>query len=205
MPAGRRRLARGRAWLDRAKAASSRGPIMKILDQQQVRRALVRIAHEIIERNGGVDGLALVGIRRPGVPLAERIAGSIGSIEGHAPAVGAVDVTMYRDDHGRLGTTAEVRPTDIPFDINGLRVILVDDVLFTGRTIRCALDALVDFGRPAAVQLAVLVDRGHRELPIRADYVGKNIPTSVDQVVRVELEELGGNDGVYLEAVADGD
>lgn len=159
---------------------------------------LLRIAHEILERNGGVD-LALLGIRTTGVPLAERLAATMESIEGRAPDLGSVDVTMYRDDQGRLGTTAVVGPTDIPFDINDRTVVLVDDVLFTGRTIRSALDALMDFGRPAAVQLAVLVDRGHRELPIRADYVGTNIPTSIDQTVQVRLAEIDGEDAVYLE------
>jgi pyrimidine operon attenuation protein/uracil phosphoribosyltransferase len=163
-----------------------------------VGRVLLRIAHEILERNGGVD-LALLGIRTTGVPLAERLAATMESIEGRAPDLGSVDVTMYRDDQGRLGTTAVVGPTDIPFDINDRTVVLVDDVLFTGRTIRSALDALMDFGRPAAVQLAVLVDRGHRELPIRADYVGTNIPTSIDQTVQVRLAEIDGEDAVYLE------
>jgi pyrimidine operon attenuation protein/uracil phosphoribosyltransferase len=163
-----------------------------------VGRVLLRIAHEILERNGGVD-LALVGIRTTGVPLAGRLAATMESIEGRAPDLGSVDVTMYRDDQGRLGTAAVIGPTDIPFDITDRTVVLVDDVLFTGRTIRSALDALMDFGRPAAVQLAVLVDRGHRELPIRADYVGTNIPTSIDQTVQVRLAELDGEDAVYLE------
>jgi len=169
-----------------------------VLDSGRVGRVLLRIAHEILERNGGVD-LALLGIRTTGVPLAERLAATMESIEGRAPDLGSVDVTMYRDDQGRLGTTAVVGPTDIPFDINDRTVVLVDDVLFTGRTIRSALDALMDFGRPAAVQLAVLVDRGHRELPIRADYVGTNIPTSIDQTVQVRLAEIDGEDAVYLE------
>ncbi|HIF64519.1 MAG TPA: bifunctional pyr operon transcriptional regulator/uracil phosphoribosyltransferase PyrR [Deltaproteobacteria bacterium] len=169
-----------------------------VLDSGSVGRVLLRIAHEILERNGGAD-LALVGIRTTGVPLAGRLAATMKSIEGRAPDLGSVDVTMYRDDQGRLGTAAVVGQTDIPFDITDRTVVLVDDVLFTGRTIRSALDALMDFGRPAAVQLAVLVDRGHRELPIRADYVGKNIPTSIDQTVQVRLAELDGEDAVYLE------
>ena len=174
-----------------------------ILSADQVRRALSRIAHEILERNGGPQGLALVGIRSTGVPLAERIAAAIERIEGEAPAVGAVDVTLYRDDHGSMGNTAKLHTTVVPFNISGMTVVLVDDVLFTGRTIRSAMDALIDLGRPAAIQLAVLVDRGHRELPIRADYVGKNIPTARDQKVRVRLEEIDGTDGVVLEENSD--
>ncbi|HYC01506.1 MAG TPA: bifunctional pyr operon transcriptional regulator/uracil phosphoribosyltransferase PyrR [Candidatus Limnocylindrales bacterium] len=178
---------------------------VEVLDSLRLRRALTRIAHEIVERNGGSQGLALVGIHTCGVPLARRIASEIGRIEGETPPpVGAIDITLYRDDAGRLGATARMEPTNIPFDIQERKVVLVDDVLYTGRTIRSALDALVDFGRPAAVQLAVLVDRGHRELPIRADYVGKNVPTSRTQKVRVDLTELGGSDAVYLEEVSDG-
>jgi pyrimidine operon attenuation protein/uracil phosphoribosyltransferase len=171
----------------------------EILSDAQVRRALTRIAHEIVERNGGVEGLAVIGIHSTGVPLAERIAEAIGRVEGSEPPVGAVDVTLYRDDVGQLGTTANVRPTVVPFDVCGLTVVLVDDVLFTGRTIRSAMDALIDLGRPAAVQLAVLVDRGHRELPIRADYVGKNIPTAREQTVRVRLDAIDAGDAVLLE------
>jgi len=177
----------------------------QMFDAAQLRRALTRIAHEILERNGGADGLALVGIRSHGVPLAERISESIGLIEGGpAPAVGAMDITLYRDDAGRLGSTAMIQPTDIPFDVNDMTIVLVDDVLYTGRTIRSAMDALTDFGRPAAIQLAVVVDRGHRELPIRADYVGKNIPTSRDQKVLVELTELDDRDGVFLQEAPNG-
>ncbi len=175
-----------------------------ILDAAQIRRALRRIAHEIVERNGGAEDLALVGIRTLGVPLAHRLAAEITAIEGITPSVGAVDVTLYRDDAGRHGTTVNVEPTEIPFEIEDQKVVLVDDVLYTGRTIRCAMDALIDFGRPAGVQLAVLVDRGHRELPIRADYVGKNIPTSRSQKVQVRLTEVSEVDGVYLEEVGSG-
>jgi pyrimidine operon attenuation protein/uracil phosphoribosyltransferase len=173
-----------------------------VLDADQARRAIVRIAHEIVERNGGAEGLVLVGIQTTGVPLARAIAGAIAAIEGAAPAVGAMDVTLYRDDAGRLGATAKMAPTDIPFSIDELKVVLVDDVFFTGRTIRSALNALMDFGRPAQVQLAVLIDRGHRELPIRADYVGKNVPTNRDQKVRVGIDEQGHVEGAWIEEVA---
>jgi len=173
-----------------------------LLTADQIRRALVRISHEIVERNGGAGDLALVGIRRAGVPLAERIAATIFEIEGTRPDLGSVDVTLYRDDGGRLGATAKVGPTLINFAVDARRIVLVDDVLYTGRTIRAALDALMDLGRPAWVQLAVLVDRGHRELPIRADYVGKNVPTSHEHNVRVCLSEMGdAQDGVYLDTV----
>jgi len=177
---------------------------VEVLDEAGLRRALIRIAHEVVERNGGVGDLVLVGIHRAGVPLARRIAAAIARIEGVEPPAGAIDITMYRDDAGRLGATAKVEPTDIPFDLQGKKVVLVDDVLYTGRTIRAALDALIDFGRPAAVQLAVLVDRGHRELPIRADYVGKNVPTSQSQKVRVELSEFGQTDAVRIEEAGNG-
>ncbi len=177
--------------------------MLEVLDEAQIRRALTRIAHEIVERNGGAEGLALVGIRSHGVPLARRIADAVAVIEGSAPEVGAVDTTLYRDDGGRFGSTARIEPTEIPFDVEGRTVVLVDDVLYTGRTIRCALDALVDFGRPAAVQLAVLIDRGHRELPIRPDYVGKNVPTARSQKVQVLLAETGGVDAVRIEEVGD--
>jgi pyrimidine operon attenuation protein/uracil phosphoribosyltransferase len=173
----------------------------EVLDEAGVRRALTRIAHEVVERNGGVADVRFVGIHTNGVPLAKRIAEAVARIEGveGTPEVGAIDITLYRDDAGRLGATAKFSPTDIPFDLTDRRVVLVDDVLYTGRTIRAALDALIDFGRPAAVQLAVLVDRGHRELPIRADYVGKNVPTSRSQKVRVELSEFGQTDAVRIE------
>lgn len=178
-----------------------------VLDEAGVRRALTRIAHEVVERNGGGRDVRFVGIHTNGVPLARRIAEAVARIEGieTRPMVGAIDITLYRDDGGRpLGATARIEPTDIPFDLTDKNVVLVDDVLYTGRTIRAALDALIDFGRPASVQLAVLVDRGHRELPIRADYVGKNIPTSRSQKVRVELAELGQADAVRIEEAANG-
>ena len=177
----------------------------EVLDEAGVRRALTRIAHEVVERNGGGRDVHFVGIHTNGVPLARRIAEAVARIEGQEapPEVGAIDITLYRDDAGRLGAKAKVGPTDIPFVLTDRKVVLVDDVLYTGRTIRAALDALIDFGRPALVQLAVLVDRGHRELPIRADYVGKNVPTSRTQKVRVELSEFGQQDSVRIEEAGD--
>jgi len=170
------------------------------MDEVEIRRALTRIAHEILERNKGASSLALVGIAARGDDLARRLAAEIRRIEGAEVPVGALDITFYRDDIGLRAEAPEVHETDIGFDITGRTVVLVDDVLFTGRTIRAAMDALVDFGRPRAVQLAVLVDRGHRELPIRADYVGKNVPTRADEQVRVALTEVDGEDGVVVEA-----
>jgi pyrimidine operon attenuation protein/uracil phosphoribosyltransferase len=174
----------------------------RLMEQAEVRRALTRIAHEILERNKGAEGLALVGIAARGDDLARRLAAEIERIEGAAPPVGVLDITFYRDDIGMRSEAPEVHETRIPFDITGRTVVLVDDVLFTGRTIRSALDALVDFGRPTAIQLAVLVDRGHRELPIRADFVGKNVPTRRDEQVRVALEEVDGEDAVEVEEPA---
>lgn len=161
----------------------------KIMDTQGVQRALMRIAHEILEKNKGMDDLCIVGIRTRGAILAERVNECIKQIEGKAAPVGILDITLYRDDLTTIDTQPVVRETLIKFDIAGKKVVLVDDVLFTGRTIRSALDALIDFGRPSSIQLAVLIDRGHRELPLRADYVGKNIPTSIDQNVKVILKE----------------
>jgi len=171
----------------------------RIMTADEVRRATVRISHEIIEKHGGTDGLALVGIQRRGVPLARRIAAAIREHEGVDLPVGALDITFYRDDLSLVAQQPIVKGTDLRFDLNGSTVVLVDDVLYTGRTIRAAMDALVDFGRPHAIRLAVLVDRGHRELPIRADHVGKNVPTSREEVVKVKLEEVDGEDGVDLE------
>ena len=169
----------------------------RIMDQEAIRRALVRIAHEILERNKGTGRLVLVGIRTHGAFLAQRLAEQVRAIDGASVPVGALDVTLYRDD---LSTrTPAVQATHLPFDVTDLCVILVDDVLFTGRTTRCALDALADFGRPQQIQLAVLVDRGHRELPLRADYVGKNVPTSLREQVTVRLAESGGVDEVVIE------
>jgi pyrimidine operon attenuation protein/uracil phosphoribosyltransferase len=173
-----------------------------VLDAADVRRVLTRIGHEIVERNKGTSDLVLVGVHRRGVPLARRLAAKLAEIEGHAVPSGALDVAMYRDDIG-LRPPAATHQTDLPVELTGKVVVLVDDVLFTGRTIRAALDALVDFGRPRAIQLAVLVDRGHRELPIRADYVGKNLPTSLGQDVQVRVTEIDGTDGVVLDAASD--
>ena len=159
-----------------------------ILDNAGVTRALTRIAHEILENNKGTEGLALVGIRSGGAYLAEQIAARINDIEGVELPIGAVDITMYRDDLGSIGAKP-VGKTDIPFGLDEQKVVLVDDVLYTGRTIRAAMDALMDFGRPSAIQLAVLIDRGHRELPIRADYTGRNIPTAREEKVQVVFEE----------------
>ena len=168
------------------------------LDEKAIHRTLTRIAHEIIEKNKGIDGCVLVGIRTRGIYLAKRLAERIKRIEGKTVPVGELDITLYRDDLTRNGEDPLVKGSNIPFDINNKKVILVDDVLYTGRTVRAALDALVDIGRPAAVQLAVLVDRGHRELPIRADYVGKNVPTSSSERIVVELLEVDDKEQVSI-------
>ncbi|MBU6244449.1 MAG: bifunctional pyr operon transcriptional regulator/uracil phosphoribosyltransferase PyrR [Actinomycetales bacterium] len=169
------------------------------LDHDDIRRAVRRIAHEIVEHRRGTAGLMLIGIPTRGVPIAERIAAAISSIEGTSPPVGSLDITLYRDDL-RMRPSRALEPTWIPEQgVDAQHVVLVDDVLYSGRTIRAALDALSDLGRPATVQLAVLVDRGHRELPIRPDYVGKNLPTSASQQVRVEVEEVDGIDRVTIE------
>ncbi len=172
-----------------------------VMDAADVGRALSRIAHEVVERNKGLDDVVLVGIHTRGVPLARRLAAKLSEIEGRPVGAGALDVAMYRDDIG-LRPPGATHDTDLPFDLGGAVVVLVDDVLYTGRTIRAALDALTDFGRPRAIQLAVLVDRGHRELPLRADYVGKNVPTSSDEAVRVHLVETDGTDAVVIEPAA---
>lgn len=169
-----------------------------IMDKDQIRRAVKRIAHEIVERNSGVSGLIVVGVRRRGVFLAQRIAASLEAIEGEKVPVGALDITLYRDDFQVITHKPIVGRTEITEDITDRVVVLVDDVLFTGRTVRAALDELIDFGRPRMIQLAVLVDRGHREFPIKADYVGKNIPTSDREQVEVHLRELDGEDEVLL-------
>lgn len=170
----------------------------EILNSKDLKRALRRIAHEIIEKNKGIENLCLVGIQRGGIILAKRLASQIESIEGGYIEVGALDITLYRDDFNIKKEQPVVKTTDIPFSITDKTVVLVDDVLFTGRSIRAAMDALIDFGRPASIQLAVLIDRGHRELPIRADYVGKNIPTSFKDRVEVYLEEENKQDKVVL-------
>jgi pyrimidine operon attenuation protein/uracil phosphoribosyltransferase len=170
----------------------------QILDREGIRRSLTRIAHEIIERNKGIDNLVLVGIRRRGVPLAERLAVRIKEIEKRLPPVGILDITLYRDDLTTLAYQPLVRSTEISLPVSGKTVVLVDDVIYTGRTVRAALDAIMDLGRPRVIQLAVLVDRGHRELPIRADYVGKNVPTSSKEVVSVRLQEIDGEERVVI-------
>ena len=171
-----------------------------VLDADRMARSLARIAHEILERNRGLDEIAFAGIRTRGVPLARRIAKVIQDISGHEVPTGALDITLYRDDLMRapVGPQPLVRKTEINFSIDDKRILLVDDVLYTGRTIRAALDALIDFGRPREIQLVVLVDRGHRELPIKADYVGKNLPTSAAQSVQVHLAEIDGRDEVEI-------
>jgi len=174
----------------------------KVMDAEAIRRATTRIAHEILERNKGTDGVAFVGIRTRGAILAQRLSKEIEAIDHHAVPVGILDITLYRDDLSRIAPNPIVRATEIAFDVTDLRLILVDDVLFTGRTIRAALNALNDLGRPRAIQLAVLVDRGHRELPIRADYVGKNLPTQLREHVEVRLNELDEIDEVVIESPA---
>jgi len=172
---------------------------VQIMDAEKIRRTLTRVSHEIIEKNKGTENLALVGIRRRGVPLAQRLADNIKAIEGEAVDLGVLDITLYRDDLSTLAQQPVVHKTEIPFSVEGKKLVLVDDVLFTGRTVRAALDAIIDLGRPASIQLAVLVDRGHRELPIRADYVGKNVPTSSKEVVSVRLQEIDKDEQVIIE------
>lgn len=172
-----------------------------VMDADRVSRALTRIAHEIVERNRGVEDIALVGVRSRGVPIARRLAHALRDIAGDEVPTGALDITLYRDDLMRhpVGPQPLVRRTEIPFSIDDRTIILVDDVLYTGRTTRAALDALIDFGRPKIIQLVVLVDRGHRELPIKADYVGKNVPTARDESVQVRLLEIDGVDEVTID------
>ena len=174
----------------------------QVMDADRMSRALTRIAHEILERNRGLDEVALVGVRTRGVPIARRLATLLREINGDHVPTGSLDITLYRDDLMRnaVGPQPVVRRTEIPFSIDGRRILLVDDVLYTGRTTRAALDALIDFGRPKAIQLVVMVDRGHRELPIKADYVGKNLPTSPEESVQVHLQETDGQDEVLLQS-----
>src|ERR1041385_5886275 len=175
-----------------------------VLDADRISRSLTRIAHEILERNRGVEDLALVGIRARGVPIATRLAKILRELTSVDVPVGALDITLYRDDLMRhaVGPQPVIRRTEIPFSIDNKKILLVDDVLYTGRTTRAALDALIDFGRPKGIQLIVLVDRGHRELPIKADYVGKNLPTNPEESVQVRLQEVDGNDEVVLQQEA---
>ncbi len=170
----------------------------QLLDKDTISRSLMRIAHEILEKNKGIQDLCLLGIRNRGAHLAKRLADCIQQIENASPLVGILDITLYRDDLTLIATQPVVHKTEIDFDISGKNVVLVDDVLYTGRTIRAALDALIDLGRPKTIQLAVLIDRGHRELPIRADFVGKNIPTAKNETVDVRLEEVDGKDEVVI-------
>lgn len=170
----------------------------EIIDGDGLRRAITRIAHEIIERNGGAKEIVLMGIRRRGVPLAQRIAAKIREFEEIEVPVGALDITLYRDDLRKIAHQPVVGPTDVPTALDEKVVILVDDVLFTGRTVRAALDEIIDLGRPRAIQLAVIIDRGHREVPIRADYVGKNVPTSRREVIMVKVQEIDRRDGVSI-------
>lgn len=175
-----------------------------LMDAAGIRRALTRISHEIVEKNKGVDHIVLVGIRTRGVPIAERIAAEIEQIEGKKPPVGILDITLYRDDLSTLSYQPIVHPTQMPVDITGKTIVLTDDVLYTGRTIRAALDAIIDMGRPKTIQLAVLVDRGHRELPIRADYVGKNVPTAAKEVVSVQLDSIDHAEKVVIREFHEG-
>jgi len=174
-----------------------------IMDEIAIKRALTRIAHEIIERNKGVDKVALIGIRRRGGPLATRLAERIEEIEGIKVPVGILDITLYRDDLTTLALQPQVHRTEVFFNINEMNIILVDDVMYTGRTIRAAMDALIDLGRPGTIQLAVLVDRGHRELPIKADFIGKNVPTSHNEIVSVLVREIDGRDEVIIQEIID--
>ena len=170
----------------------------QLMDEKAIGRAITRISHEIIERNKGIEDIVLVGIKTRGVPIANRISKKIEQIEGSKVDTGQIDITLYRDDLKTINTDPVVNGSNIDFNINDKIVILVDDVLYTGRTVRSALDAVVDIGRPKAIQLAVLVDRGHRELPIRADYVGKNVPTSKDEIISVKLSEIDEEDSVTI-------
>jgi len=173
----------------------------QIMTADEIRRALVRISHEVVEKHGGTTGLALVGIQRRGVPLADRLALDIAEHEGVSVLVGALDITFYRDDLSLVAHQPIVKGTDLPFDLNGLTLVIVDDVLYTGRTVRAAMDALMDFGRPRAIRLAVLIDRGHRELPVRADHVGKNVPTAHEEIIHVRLIEVDGEDSVEIDRI----
>ncbi|MBI2887566.1 MAG: bifunctional pyr operon transcriptional regulator/uracil phosphoribosyltransferase PyrR [Chloroflexi bacterium] len=180
-------------------------PQKPILSSEDVRRALTRIAHEVLEHNRGAEGLVFLGVRTRGVPIARRLAALVQEFEGVEVPVGALDIALYRDDLAQRPLRPEVQGTRLPTDLTGRTVVLVDDVLFTGRSVRAALDAINDYGRPRSIQLAVLVDRGHRELPIRADYVGKNLPTALEEEVVVHVQEIDGEDSVLLATSAPSD
>ena len=189
--------------MDPSAAAGGSREKIQVMDAEAIHRSLVRIAHEVVERNKGAQGLALIGIRTRGALLAQRIAKELAVISQQPVPVGTLDITLYRDDLSRIAPNPVVHATEIPFTIDDLKLLLVDDVLFTGRTIRAALNAISDLGRPRTIQLAVLVDRGHRELPIRADYVGKNVPTHLNQRIEVLLKELDASESVLLDARAE--
>jgi pyrimidine operon attenuation protein/uracil phosphoribosyltransferase len=169
-----------------------------LLDDKAIQRSLIRVAHEIIEKNKGIEDIVLIGIKRRGYPLAERIRKQIADIEGVEVPVGSVDISLYRDDLHKLDDMPKINNKDLGIEVKGKKVVLVDDVLYTGRTARAAIDAVIDAGRPTMIQLAVLIDRGHRELPIRADFVGKNVPTSKGELISVELKEIDGEDSVKI-------
>ena len=174
-----------------------------IMNAREMARAVKRMAHEVVEANKGVENLVLLGIQRRGVPLARRLGEAIRQVEGREVPSGALDITFYRDDLSKLGPSPQVSSTEMPFDVNEKIIILVDDVLYTGRTVRAALDVIMDWGRPQAIRLAVLVDRGHRELPIRPDFVGKNVPTSQREIIKVKIEEIDGTEEVVVGEVAE--
>jgi pyrimidine operon attenuation protein/uracil phosphoribosyltransferase len=186
----------GRAQTEEVKGMKKRKVVM---DAEAIERSLTRVAYQIVEKNKGVEDLVLIGIQKGGVLLAERLGKKISAIEGVPIPVGKLDITLYRDDIMKSGKQLEIGKTDIPFSLNGKKVVIVDDVLFTGRTIRAAMDALMDFGRPRLIQLAVLIDRGHREIPIRADFVGKNLPSSQSEEVLVKLSKRKTSDSVSIE------
>ena len=169
-----------------------------LMDEANMRRAIMRISHEIIEKNDGLDNVCLIGIQRRGVPMAKQIRDNLKSVEGIDVPIGILDITFYRDDLSKLNAHPVVNGTHIPFDINNKKIVLVDDVLYTGRTVRSAIDAIFDMGRPASIELAILIDRGHRELPFRADFIGKNVPTSIHEHIKVELDEVDGKTQVLL-------
>ncbi len=170
----------------------------EIMDENGIIRAITRISHEIIEKNKGIDDVVLIGIQRRGVPLAKAVASKINEVEGKNVPVGILDITLYRDDLSMLSEHPVINGTEINFSLNGKKVVLIDDVLFTGRTVHAAIDALMDTGRPKAIQLAILIDRGHRELPIRADYIGKNVPTSKNEVIHVKVKDIDGINAVTI-------